>query len=222
MKQKNLGGLLAVLTLTLSINSALAVNAAVDPSSLLVNVYAMAVSASTDCSNPIQVFKNDSATEVDFLANPTLGQGTVPDGTYKCVMITMSDNLKFKPSAASGTQCVTDTTYTIDVCRSDQGSGSTYDSLDGTTFGSATACSGTDATPTSDKVTLYLTTTSPVSGDEAFHKPTSATDTTHGLNLASAWVVSGTSSGKFVVDGRGQVQDIGSKCEMGAPAFSFK
>ena len=66
------------------------------------------------------VFSNATATEVDFLARPTLGSGNPPDGTYQCVIIKMSDLIKFTPSATAGL-CTAGTQYTADICRTDNG-----------------------------------------------------------------------------------------------------
>ncbi|MEO6895060.1 MAG: hypothetical protein ABI218_00275, partial [Caldimonas sp.] len=75
---------------------------ALDASSLKLQVYSVMLSASPLCTNPYTVFSNTAPTEVDFLAAPTLGSGNPPDGTYHCVIIKMSDIIRFTPSASSG------------------------------------------------------------------------------------------------------------------------
>ena len=90
----------------------------VDASSLKLQVYSVMLSTSPLCTNPYTVFSRASPTEVDFLSAPTLGSGNPPDATYNCVIIKMSDIIKFKPSSTSGL-CTADTEYVADVCRSD-------------------------------------------------------------------------------------------------------
>src|ERR1700749_3772209 len=75
---------------------------ALDASSLKLQGYAVMLSTSPQCTSPVTVFSSATATEVDFLASPTLGSGNPPDGTYHCVVIKMSDLIKFTPSASAG------------------------------------------------------------------------------------------------------------------------
>src|SRR5882672_8945007 len=93
---------------------------ALDASSLKLQVYSVMLSTSPLCSNPVTVFSSPTATEVDFLSTPMLGSGNPADGTYQCVIIKMSDLIKFKPSSTSGT-CTAGTEYVADVCRADNG-----------------------------------------------------------------------------------------------------
>jgi hypothetical protein len=74
---------------------------ALDASSLKLQVYAVMLSTSPQCTSPVTVFSSATATEVDFLAAPTLGSGNPPDATYHCVIIKMSDLIKFTPSSMS-------------------------------------------------------------------------------------------------------------------------
>ena len=55
---------------------------ALDASSLKLQVYSVMLSTSAQCTSPVTVFSSATATEVDFLAAPTLGSGNPPDGTY--------------------------------------------------------------------------------------------------------------------------------------------
>jgi hypothetical protein len=208
-------GLPAALSLWSSTSSA-----AVDPSKLLVTIYGVAVSTTTDCSNPIVLFDAPAGIETDFLNKPVIGGGDIPDGTYPCVMINMSDVIRFVPSANEGSDCVAGTTYSIDVCRSDNGC--TFDIRNGTTFSSGNSAHGTNTSPSSDIVTLFLTTNSAAGGSNNFQKPTSTSDTTRGLPLGSAFVVSGTSAGKFTVNAQGRILSSGGQCGMNPPAFSFQ
>src|SRR5215203_6015025 len=126
---------------------------ALDASSLKLQVYSVMLSTSPLCTSPVTVFSSPAATDVDFLASPTLGSGNPPDGTYHCVIIKMSDLIKFTPSTTAGL-CSASVQYTADVCRTDNIG--TTQAPDG--VGAASACMGTDAAPVSDAVYLYLTT----------------------------------------------------------------
>src|SRR4051812_21011166 len=86
-----------------------------DPSSLKVKVFAVFASTSAQCTSPTQVFLNNSGDFVDFLKGPTLGGGDLPDGTYNCVIIKMSDIIKHTPKTTDST-CIADTEYTGGVC----------------------------------------------------------------------------------------------------------
>ena len=72
---------------------------ALDASSLKLQVYSVMLSTSPQCTSPVTVFSSATATEVDFLASPTLGSGNPPDATYNCVIIKMSDLIKFTPAS---------------------------------------------------------------------------------------------------------------------------
>lgn len=190
---------------------------ALDASSLKLQVYSVMLSTSPLCTSPVTVFSSPTATEVDFLSNPTLGSGNPADGTYQCVIIKMSDLIKFKPSASSGS-CTAGTEYVADVCRSDNG---------GTTHapdaaGATTNCTGTDAAPNADAVYLYLTTNASAgSGGQTFIQPTSASSTS-GLNLTAPLTIAGSAKSKFVVNATGKVSGSDVTCGMNPPVFGFK
>src|SRR3982750_4341402 len=125
---------------------------ALDASSLKLQVYSVMLSTSPQCTSPVTVFSSATPTEVDFLATPTLGSGNPPDGTYQCVIIKMSDLIKFTPMTSAGL-CTAGTQYTADVCRSDNGGMTQAPDP----VGAPNACRGTDAEPVPDSVYLYLT-----------------------------------------------------------------
>ena len=190
---------------------------ALDASSLKLQVYSVMLSTSPLCTSPVTVFSSPAATEVDFLATPTLGSGNPPDGTYHCVIIKMSDLIKFTPSTTAGL-CSASVQYTADVCRTDNIG--TTQAPDG--VGAASACMGTDAAPVSDAVYLYLTTNASAgSGGNTFMPPTS-TSSTNGLNLTAPLVIAGTAKSKFIVNATGKVGDDGVSCGMNPPVFGFK
>lgn len=191
-----------------------------NPSSLKIKVHRFAVSENADCSNPKVVIDNSAnPTYVSMLDSPKFGAGELANGTYPCVMVEMSDQIKFTPESNVGSTCTAGTEYTLDVC----GSG-TYTNLDGTT-GTCTGDNGSDPSDNhvEEKLVLYLSTNSTSTGgsSNAFEPPTSASDGSHGFNLGSALIVSGTEVGVFDVDGRGKVEDETSYCEFSPPIFSF-
>ena len=189
---------------------------ALDASSLKLQVYAVMLSTSPQCTNPVTVFSSPTATEVDFLASPTLGSGNPPDATYNCVIIKMSDLIKFTPSASSGL-CTAGTQYVADVCRSDNGG--TTQAPDAA--GAPNACNGTDAAPVADTVYLYLTTNASAGSGGTFMQPTGPTST-NGLNLTAPLVIAGTAQSKFIVNAAGKVGDDGVSCGMNPPVFGFE
>ncbi len=190
---------------------------ALDASSIKLAVQSVMPSASPLCTNPITVFNTATPVEMDFLANPTLGSGNPPDATYNCVIIKMSDLIKFKPSSTSGS-CSAATEYTIDICRADNG-GTTRAPDAG---GVASVCTGTDTAPVSNTVFLYLSTnaTAGTSGD-TFLQPDSASSS-YGLNLAAPLVINGSARSKFVVNATGKVDGANGPCGLNPPVFGFQ
>ncbi len=221
--------------------------AVTDPSELKIKVYQVSVSLSSDCTSPVTILTSATGVETDFMASPTLGSGTLADGTYNCVMITMEDVIKFKPLANDGAVCTAGTEYSIDLCRNQASSGgnalySFTDLLLGTTF-TSTECQGTSQIVASggisNKVTLFLRTTAPSSASidaddvTSWKKGTVAAlsqnggtgpsvVTDNGIQLSSPFVVLGSRIGIFYVDARGQVTGAGANCEMNAPEFGFR
>ncbi len=183
-----------------------------NPNFLKLKVYKMAVSTSPLCTNLVTVIDNGStATYADVLVNPTLGSGKLGKGTYPCVVIEFSDNIKYSSDATTGS-CTANVEETLGVC----GSGDSSTLIDGTTV---------SCTSGEDRIAMYLSTasteTTGTSGHTAFQSPTSLNDATKGFNLASALTVSGTATGKFVINGTGKINGSNSSCEMQPPLFSF-
>lgn len=191
---------------------------ALDASSLKLQVYSVMLSTSPLCTSPFTVFSSATATEVDFLAAPTLGSGNPPDATYNCVVIKMSDIIKFTPSSTSGL-CTAGTQYVADVCRSDNGGMTQAPDA----VGAPNACFGTDTAPQSDAVYLYLTTNASAGtgGGNTFMQPTN-TSSTNGLNLTAPLVIAGTAKSKFVVNATGKVGSDSVSCGMNPPVFGFQ
>ena len=185
--------------------------AAIDPTELNIKVYKFAVSASTDCTNLITIYENSAPTAVNLLSNPTIGSGSLAEGTYPCIAMEMSDNITFVPASNEGSFCTAGTTYTLDVCRTDNNGTSKL--VDGST----TTCTGSYSGGTSvlgeDKVTIYMSTTG-ANGNEGFI-PTSP------FPLTSAFTVTAAATATFIVDGTGKVESGPSECDMQPPTFGF-
>ncbi len=182
------------------------------PTSVKLKLYKFAVSTSPLCTNLTTVIDNgNSPTEVDFAGAPNLGSGTVSNGTYPCVAMEVSDNIRYIPGANSASgACVAGTTYTLDICRTDNSG--TSQMIDGTT----TTCTGATGSPSADRVTFYLSTYSDPSGNgDGFYPPTVSGG--NGTYLSSALVVSGSATNQFVADPTGQMcdntNDSGSDCD---------
>ncbi len=192
-----------------------------DPDSVQLKIYKIAVSESADCSDLIEVFSDDAADYSDFSGNPTLGNGTIPDGTYNCVAIEMSDQVVFTPATSSDSlNCVAGEENTIDVCRPDN-NGTTL-LIDGTE---------SDCTDGDDRVALYLSTDSitlpkepGAEGDNEGNNfaPPADGELANGFFLDGAFEVSGTSAGTFVVDFTGRVGEEDGECGMQPPNWGFE
>ena len=188
-------------------------------SSLKLSVYSVMVSTSPFCTNPITIFDNATATQLDFISKPTLGSSGSPtnpaDGTYNCVIIKMSDNILFTPIAAAGASCAAGTQYTTDVC-------TTTSNKTVPNSGVTTACTGSGTVPSVDVVYMYLTTNANAStGSNAFLQPTNAAST-NGIKIANPLVVSGNLSSKFIVNTANKVGTGGGACGINAPVFDFQ
>lgn len=65
------------------------------PSALELSVYGLWISANEDCSDPVEVENDVSATTYDLVSGPTLFSGSPTAGTYPCIIIKMDDILTF-------------------------------------------------------------------------------------------------------------------------------
>jgi hypothetical protein len=173
-----------------------ALNFGVDPSNVTLRIYQVAVALNADCSNPIVIFRSTGGRVANFITNPVLGSGNLADGSYNCIMMTMSDTITYSPSVNDGTYCVAGTSYTADICRA----GTYTDLMEGTTS-TYTQCLGTNSTSggVDNKVTVYVRTGAPGNGELAFR-------VTHGIQLLAPFVVSGRKNGTFYVDAAGSIQ----------------
>ncbi len=200
--------------------------AVTDPSSVTMKIYGVALSTATDCSNATVVGYTAAGTDYDFKTNPSIFSGTVAPGTYQCVVLYMSPIVNFKPLASDGANCTAATSYHLNICNT--GNGCTYataspDANNVLVYGAASTVptAGPNATTTTDKVLLFLSTASTGTGNDAFRQPT-AGNLTRGITLTSAFTVTAGNAGTFVVNFNGKVDGSQSPCGLNAPVFGFR
>lgn len=187
-------------------------NSGLSPELFNVKVHGFSVSASGDCSDPITLLDDADPPLTDMMDNPTIWEGEVPDGTYPCVIMEISDILRLSPTESSDDgQCVQGELAIQDVCHGDDDDG--FRRLDGSVG---------DCADEEQRVALYLSTWSTrQESTNPFWPPTEDGDTTAGLELDGELVVDGDTIGTFVIDATGQVQSAGDHCEVLPPTFAF-
>jgi hypothetical protein len=176
-----------------------------DPASLQVGLYAIALSTQADCSDPIIIQDHgDTPVVVDLLSDPVIFSGSPPDGAYPCVIFKMSDVLHFS-TATSQDGCAAGVDYVSDVYRVRE-----TDWLD--MNGAAVIGHGSDDAPVDDGVTLLLT-TDPAAVQARGYSPHQI------IALTSDLVVPGQST--FYWNGAGSVVSEGGGCYInpGVPSF---
>ncbi|HAZ11189.1 MAG: hypothetical protein A2X86_08545 [Bdellovibrionales bacterium GWA2_49_15] len=210
---------LALLTFGI-LTSSFAADLGLDPAYLELKVYKFAVSKSEFCTDLVTVFETNNPIYEDFLSNPSLGNGNIEVGTYPCVVIEFSDVIRYASTTTSDSGiCVANEQHSAQICRANNNEEGGI-LIDGTAFNCEDA---------EQRIALYLSTGSIGNGGDnqpAFLPPT-AQNRARGLTLLSPLVVSKNTVAKFIVDGRGQVEDTTGRgwpnpiCEMSAPTFSF-
>jgi len=183
-------------------------SAAVDPSYVKIKLYEGRVSQNADCSSSIRLFVDANPPLTDVLVGPTLGSGAIPNGTYKCFMFKMSDNIHFQPASAVGTHgaCNTGSDYVTDVAHDE-----TAIDPDGTSHATTAGVN--------DIVWVYFRVGGGNGGGGAFRPD-------QGLSLASAVTVSGDSTRTMVFNFQGAVDEGFNngawECGCNAPNMSFR
>jgi hypothetical protein len=185
------------------------------PSDVEINFLDLYVSKSADCSSPIHVVHNTSTATQNFVADPKLGTGSVPKGTYPCVIVGINSELTLtvgnSTTASSPPECAKGAIINNQICRNGQ-----Y-FQNPATPNQLTACS--TGSPT--EVFAYFSTSgnasNGMSGNGGF-VPTGA------LPLTSALVVTGNHNLQFVVDFDNTMTDdgMGGSCNTQAPVMSAR
>lgn len=176
--------------------------------------------------------------KVDYADSPTLGSGSMPHGTYKCMAVRIWDNVTYSPSeTTSGTDnstdgvCVAATDYTVDLC----GGGGTADdplvSYWDQDAGALANCT-VDSAPASEWIWVYMSTASTdlAADDECFNcdwNPPTSDNLTKGITLGGALVISKAKTSVFKTDISNRIADQsvfpGNRgCTMLKPAFTFE
>lgn len=135
------------------------------PTSFKLTVYKAYLSTSATCSNPVLLQDyGASGSEFNMFEAPTLFSGTPSGGTYNCLILEISDNLKIKVDATAVTThagCVDSTTeYTHDIYRQgDPDDGSWID-----INGSAVDATGSRPAPGADRIFAFASTSASAAG----------------------------------------------------------
>lgn len=178
------------------------------PSSVQLKIYEFLVSTSPLCTNPVSIYKVASPTYTEMTGGPTIATGTVADGTYPCLIMVFSDQIKYTATSTSGT-CTAGQSYTKDICR---------DSYPNTNVdGTVTNC----ATDVDDKLTVYITTASLGTGNSQ-KPPTATTNDPDGATLGAPLIVAGAKSGTFVFGVANGLDDTKNLCSLENVTFSFR
>lgn len=196
------------------VNNVEAADSGMNPEYLEIKFYKLAVSTSPYCTNLQTVITQPQGELFDFLSNPVMGSGTVALGTYPCIVIEFSDNIKYAAdqNSTSG-NCVASAPLVEEICGG-QPDAITY--IDGTT---STCVDGQE-----QKIALYLSTasTNTNGNGESPFLPPSIGHVNRGLNLGAALEIGQGLSAKFIVNALGSISDSNGSCKMTAPPlFSF-
>ena len=168
----------------------------------------------------------------DYAGNPTLGSGSMPNGTYKCMAIRIWDNVTYSPTTdTTSGACDNETNYTMDLCGGGTGGEALVSYWDPDTGASANCT--IDSSPASEWIWVYLSTASTdLDADDTcancdWNPPTSD-NLTKGITLGGALVISKAKTSIFKTDISNRIADEsvwvggGGGCSMLKPAFTFE
>ena len=192
-------------TLKMGIPSGLSLSGdGIDPMSFTIPVHRVAFFTSEFCDDENPIISELDGSRQDFMQNPVLWKGNLPEGTYKCVAIEMGTVVKVTPAETSENGiCQEGKSFDLEVCQE----GGTYTTIEG----EDKTCLGDG----NDKATLYLSTVAEAP-DESIYSgdsyPFSARplpdDLDNGASeLEGALVVTGTTTGTFTVDALGSITE---------------
>jgi hypothetical protein len=167
-----------------------------------------------------------NADKIDFASTPDLGSATIATGTYNCVATKMWDNITFSPATATASGgCVAADNYTQDICNSE--SSTELSQVYNPDNASLYSCAVKTA-PVNEFIWVYFSTAatdSSVQSEfdlESDFQPPTADNSSNGVPLASALVVSAASSGSLKTTLTNRIANGGGTCAMYKPAFSFE
>ena len=174
----------------------------------------------------------------NYAGSPTLGSGSMPNGTYKCMAVRIWDNVTFSPSEATDGSdnttagaCVASDNYTTDLCG---GAGTAADPLVSywdQDAGASANCT-VDSAPASEWIWVYMSTASTDLDidDDCLNcdwNPPTSDNLTRGITLGGALVISAAKTSIFKTDISNRIADEsvwpgGGGCTMLKPAFTFE
>jgi hypothetical protein len=178
----------------------------VDPSYVKVKVYEIRLFQDANCSGGgLSIYSNAAPSYQDMANSPTLGSGAIPNGTYQCLAMKMSDQIHVSPVSATG-PCAVGSDYVQDVAHDD-----TAIDPDGTQH--VLGAPGTE-----DIVWLYVR----IGGNNSNNGNQHSWQPTGGIPLTSPLVVSGNQSRTMVFDFSNRIGNDGGQCSIDAPTLSFR
>ena len=156
--------------------------------SFKVSVYKVAVSDDSDCSGLTTIIDNGAtAVEVDLYNNPVFGTAQVDIGTYHCVVLEISNNMKFTPGPANtfagAGNCAVGVETTVDFSTF----GLNTRLIDGTLGGIAT------------RMALHFTTNTDADGSGNYFLPNNGSNK-NGVNITNPLVISNATASTFKID----------------------
>ncbi|MCW5828598.1 MAG: hypothetical protein KIT79_04695 [Deltaproteobacteria bacterium] len=182
----------------------------VDPSSLKVKINEFWVSEDSLCTDPVLVYQATAPTYQEMVDEPVLGSGPVADGVYPCIIVVMSDTIRFTPSANIGV-CDEGTEYSGGICHD----GDVSVLPDGTEV---------ECTDGEDTIASYMSTAVPedLEGSNGFLPPDDPDDPTTGTPLDGAFTIEGDTTAVMFVDASGRIWDNEGTCEMSSADAGFR
>ena len=165
----------------------------------------------------------------NYAGSPTLGSGSMPNGTYKCMAVRIWDNVTFSPTTdTTSGACDNATDYTFDLCGGGTG-GEALTSYWNPDTGASANCT-IDSSPASEWVWLYMSTASTdLDADDTcvdcdWNPPTSD-NLTKGITLGAPLIISKAKTSVFKTDISNRIADQSvwpgsGGCMMLKPAFT--
>jgi hypothetical protein len=190
-----------------------------NPSSILIKVFEIRLSKNSDCSNSVSIFKTASPAAADFAANPNLGSGVLPMGTYHCMAIHLSDIITVTPATSEGTVCTAGTPFTTDIFNTPAQGDISVDPVTGALINGR----GDPVAPLiEDDPWVYFSDATGASSSNNCYRPT-VVSAGQGPCLLSALPVTGNQTRTIVYDFDGVVGDYGNgHCQLGPPVISIR
>ena len=132
--------------------------------------------------------------KVDYAGTPTLGSGSIANGTYKCMAVRIWDNVTYSPTTdTTSGACDNESNYTTDLCGGGTGGEALVSYWDPDTGASANCT--IDSSPVSEWIWIYMSTSSTdeAADDECSNcnnYPPTSDNLTKGITLGGALVIS--------------------------------